>query len=106
MDVFGGDVGFGLGIIVDCGVKEVIESISVTDAQADKINSQMRGGNGKTWSIDRKTIRFIEDGGYNEANVSARTTNEVTTEIVVRSYSRKVWMSKEYVEKAIKIENQ
>ena len=114
-----GDVGLGLGVAfgfgdteitlgagisagarIAVGSTEIIESISLTDNQADLVNKKAaNAGVNDFWTVT--DVRVNGDGW--KANVLVgQGENVVKTNIVVRSSDRKVWMSQEYLTAAKK----
>jgi RHS repeat-associated protein len=94
--------GLGFGAEVVVGETAIVESISLTYKESDKVNSQSTDGN-NNWSLTNKEKQ--KDGTF-KANVSvgvgrgARNTNQE-----VFSTDGKVWMSKDYKFQAQKVEN-
>ena len=95
-------VGLGLaaGARIAVGSTEIIESVSLTDNQADFVNKRAAdAGVNNSWTVT--DVREYGDGW--KANVLVGDgKNSVKTNIEVRSSDRKVWMSQEYINAAKK----
>ena len=95
-------VGLGLaaGARIAVGSTEIIESVSLTDNQADFVNKRAAdAGVNNSWTVT--DVREYGDGW--KANVLVGDgKNSVKTSIEVRSSDRKVWMSQEYINAAKK----
>lgn len=96
--------GIGLGFKMSRNSTEIIESISLTDDEADLVNNQSRGNS--CWGLANKTDDLNDDGFY-EANVTIDVGDHQTiTDIKVFSADGNVWMSINYQTEAIKAEQE
>lgn len=84
--------GLGAGVRISVNSTEVLESISLTWDEAEKVNS--KGTKSNSWGV--KNIKQVE-GGF-QANVTVGTGADaiVTDQIVFSDDMQKIWMSKEY----------
>jgi RHS repeat-associated protein len=93
-------IGLAAGARIAVGSTEIIESVSLTDNQADFVNKRAAdAGVNNSWTVT--DVREYGDGW--KANVLVGDgKNSVKTSIEVRSSDRKVWMSQEYINAAKK----
>lgn len=110
----GASVSLGIGVSITVTSTELVESISLTDAQSDKVNDLAVGA--KTWSLDKKSDEPNEEGYFSATvYVPGPLGERRSTGITVYSKGVKdgdklkpdgMWMSKEYIKAADEAEKE
>lgn len=111
-------VGVGAGVKISFLNVSVLESISVTDAEADEIGDLSGGIGNEPWIIDE--VNFVEDsdGGYYTGYIYTKTISEIDSpwptkacSTGIQVYSKaidgiptNVWQTKAYQEESKKAE--
>jgi RHS repeat-associated protein len=95
-------IGMGIGFDISVTSTEIVESISLTDFEANKLNKEAVG-NG-SWGVTNVTPN--EDDLYKfKGNVTINSGNDKRkSEIEVYSFDRKTWMTAEYIKQSRKAE--